>query len=88
MPTEFLPRARSSSDSHVPVPGGFTVRGWSAGTDGLDGEPAKFQDPGAGGMALSCNGVRQPWRDDAAFVRAVTESDVSSAVAVTVVRAV
>jgi hypothetical protein len=50
-PTESLPRARSSPGSRVHVPGTFTVRGCPTVTDGLDGELARLQDRGTGGMA-------------------------------------
>ena len=51
MPTESLPRARSSPALRVHVPGNFTVRGRPAVTDGLDGELARLHDQGTGGMA-------------------------------------
>jgi hypothetical protein len=52
VPPDFLPRARSSPSSRVHVPGTFTIRGCPPVTDGLDGELARLQDRGTGGMAL------------------------------------
>ena len=51
VPPESLSRARSSLSSRVHVPGSSTVRGCPAVTDGLDGELARLQDRGTGGMA-------------------------------------
>lgn len=48
---DSLPRAPSRPSSRVHVPGSSTVRGCPAGTDGLDGELARLQDRGTGGMA-------------------------------------
>lgn len=49
---ESLPRARSSPASRVHVPGSFTARSCPTVTGGLDGELARLQDQGTGGMAL------------------------------------
>jgi hypothetical protein len=49
---DSLSRARSSPSSRVHVPGSSTVRGCPTVTDGLDGELARLQDQGTGGMAL------------------------------------
>jgi hypothetical protein len=71
VPLESLARARSSPSSRVHVPGPFTVRGCPAVTGGLDGELARLQDRGTGGMDPSCNAVHQRWTYGAAFIWAV-----------------
>src|SRR6266567_2594568 len=48
---ESLPRARSSPSSRVHVPGTLPVRRCPGATDGLDGQRARLQDRGTGGMA-------------------------------------
>jgi len=51
VPPDSLSRARSRPSSRVRVPRSSTVRGCPAVTDGLDGELARLQDQGTGGMA-------------------------------------
>jgi hypothetical protein len=71
VPSESLPRGRSSPASCVHLPGSSTVCGWPAVTDGLDGELARLQDQGTGGMAPLAT-PRQRWTCGAVPVLAVT----------------
>jgi len=66
------------------VPGTFTVRGCPAAADGLDGELARLQDQGAGGMAPLATPPARLWTYGAVFVRTVTGFDASPAVEVPV----
>jgi hypothetical protein len=72
VPLESLPRARSSPFSRVRVPGSLTVRGCPAATDGLDGELARLQDQGTGGMAPLAMPRARNWPCGAASVSPVT----------------